>query len=173
MKFSLIFDHKRVACADVDGPFGCWQNLTTYTHTHTVLMKFATCMTGTGEEKRQGKTRKDKGSGFSYRFNPTTHQRASTTCGSAKKYAMICRTLVLMLQLWIFLGFLVLMDDDKCSPQNNYMIISESTKAKETATGWRYRLKIQLLHLNAMPVLKDDCHFDILISCCLGHCSAI
>lgn len=55
MKFSLIFDHKRVAYedddVDVDGPFGLTAARKTWRHS-TVLMKFATCMTGSRDGRR-------------------------------------------------------------------------------------------------------------------------
>lgn len=84
-------------------------------------MKFATCMTGSRD-----------GRGDSPEFNPdsdlatVTHQRA-TTCDSGKKYAMICRTLVVPPPLQSLaqpeLSIFTVMDDDKCSPETNYMII--------------------------------------------------
>lgn len=70
--------------------------------------------------------------GNSPEFNPdsdlatVTHQRA-TTCDSGKKYAMICRTLVVRPPLQALaqpeLSIFTVMDDDKYSPETNYMII--------------------------------------------------
>lgn len=80
-------------------------------------------------------------------FNPdsdlatVTHQRA-TTCDSGKKYAMICRTLVVRPPLQALaqpeLSIFTVMDDDKCSPETNYMII-RMQEYIQTDTSSTYR----------------------------------
>lgn len=72
---------------------------------------------------------------------------------------MICRTLVVpptppsTHELSIF----TVMDDDKCSPETNYMIIRMQEYIRRYTD--RYRQILLLIELSAR-VIKDDCHFD-------------